>query len=58
MNQKTIIYIFIAVFGGVGGWLGSLVENGNLLGIWGILGGAVGGLLGIWAAMKLTSSDI
>jgi hypothetical protein len=58
MNQKTIIYIFIAIFGGIGSWLGSLLDNGNLFGIWGIIGVTVGGLLGIWAAVKLTSSNI
>lgn len=58
MNQKTIIYLFIALFGGAGSWLGSLLDNGNLFGMWGIIGATVGGLIGIWAAVRLTSSNI
>lgn len=58
MNQKTIIYVFIAIFGAGGGWLGSLLDNGNIFGAWGIIGATVGGLIGIWAAVKLTGGNI
>lgn len=57
MSQKTIIYIFIAIFGAGGSWLGSLLDKGNMFGVWGIIGGTVGGLFGIWVAVKATSGE-
>ena len=57
MSQKTIIYIFIAIFGTAGSWLGSLLDKGNIVGVWGIIGGTIGGLFGIWAAVKATSGE-
>lgn len=57
MSQKTIIYIFIAIFGAAGSWLGSLLDKGNMFGAWGIIGGTIGGLFGIWAAIKATSGE-
>lgn len=57
MSKKTLIYIGIAVFGGLGGYLGSKLD-GNAFGIWGILGSTVGGLFGIWVAIKLSDTSV
>lgn len=51
--NKSVIYIGATVGGLVGGWLGSMLDHGNLLGLWGIVFGAVGGLAGIYAAYKI-----
>lgn len=50
--NKTLIYIGATVGGLVGSWLGSLLDH-SLLGIWGILLGAVGGIAGIYVSYKL-----
>jgi hypothetical protein len=50
--NKTVIYIGATVGGLAGGWIGSLFDH-SLLGLWGILLGMVGGIAGIWAAVKL-----
>jgi hypothetical protein len=55
MSTKTLIYIGITIFGAAGGWLGSLLDHGNIFGIWGILGSMVGGLFGIWVGVKLSN---
>lgn len=36
-----------------GGWLGSLLDGGNFLGVWGIIGSLIGSLGGIWVGFKL-----
>jgi hypothetical protein len=56
MSTKTLIYIGIAIFGTAGGWLGSMLDGGNLFGLWSILGSTVGGLLGIWVGFKIGNS--
>ena len=56
MSTKTLIYIGITVGGLLGGWLGSMIDQGNPFGLWGILFSAVGGFAGIWAGYKLGSS--
>jgi hypothetical protein len=53
MSTKTYIYIGIAIFGSIGAWLGSLIDNGNIFGLWGILLSTVGGIIGIWAGYRL-----
>ena len=57
MSTRTLIYIGIAVGGTLGGWLGSLLDDGNFFGMWGIVLGAVGSLLGIWTGYKLGGSN-
>lgn len=52
--MKAMIWIGITVGGLVGGWAGSLLDNGNMLGLWGILLGVVGSLVGIWAALRFS----
>lgn len=47
MSKKTVL--FFATLGGiVGGYVPMLFGDGNLLDGWGILGGLVGGISGIW----------
>lgn len=53
MEAKTYIYIGIFVGSSLGSWVGSLLDHGNFFGLWGILLGSVGGILGIWAGYTL-----
>lgn len=50
------MWIGITVGGTVGGWLGAAMSHGNWLSAWSILLGAVGSLLGIWAAYKINQN--
>lgn len=52
MSKKTM-YIFLTVGGVVGGYLGSLLDQGAVFGLWGVIGSTVGGLLGIYIAYKI-----
>lgn len=54
--MKLAIGIGVTVGSVVGGWLGSLLDHGNMLGLWGILLGGVGGLVGIWAGYKIAQN--
>lgn len=54
MSSKSLIYLCLFVGSVVGGWLGSLLDGGNLLGVWGFLGGTVGAIIGIWVGYKLS----
>lgn len=56
MSAKTLIYIGILVGGLLGGWLGSLLDGGDIFGVWGIILGTLGSFAGIWAGYKLGSS--
>jgi hypothetical protein len=51
--MKTMIYIGVTVGGIAGGWIGSLIDHGNIFGAWGILLGGVGSIIGIWAGYKI-----
>ena len=51
-RMKALIWLGITIGGGVGGWLGSLLDNSNLLGMWSILFGVIGSLVGIWTAYR------
>jgi hypothetical protein len=53
MLMKKLIYLGIAIGGGIGAWLGALLDKGNGLGGWSLLGSTIGSLLGIWAGYKL-----
>ena len=55
--MKKLIYLGIAIGGTLGGWLGSLLDHGNALGGWAILGGAIGSCIGIWAGYKLGTNS-
>lgn len=45
--MKKFIWLGITVFGGIGGWLGSLLD-GTGFGLWSILLTMVGSLVGVW----------
>lgn len=51
--MKKLIYLGIAVGGGLGAWLGAALDKGNSLGGWSLLGGTIGSFVGIWAGYKL-----
>ena len=48
-----MIWIGIAVGGLMGGWLGSLMDRGSLLGVWSILMGGLGSIVGVLAGYKI-----
>lgn len=47
-----MIFIGIFVCGSIGSWLGSLLDNGNFFGVWGIVLGTIGSFAGIWVGFK------
>lgn len=51
--MKTMIWIGITVGGLVGGWLGALMDHGNMLGAWSILIGGLGSIAGLWLGYKI-----
>jgi len=51
--MKALIYIGLAVGSTLGGLIGSWIDGGNIFGLWGLLLGAVGAIIGIWAGYKL-----
>ena len=51
--MKLMVLIGATVGGIAGGWVGSLLDHGNMLGIWGILLSTIGGIAGIWAGYKI-----
>lgn len=55
MSKKTIISIFAGVGLTVGGLI-PLLWGGDPLGGWSILLGFIGGIVGIWAGVKLSNA--
>lgn len=53
METKT--YIWIGIFAGslVGAWLGSMLDHGSMLGLWGILLSGVGAIAGVFIGYRL-----
>lgn len=51
--DKKIVYIGATIFGALGSFLGSLLDGGSFFGLWGIFGGLLGGILGIFLAYKI-----
>ena len=54
--MKALIWIGLSAGGAPGGLFGSLLDNGNFFGIWGIIGSTLGGIVGIWAGYKIAQS--
>lgn len=53
--NKTIMYLSISIFGGLGGYLPSLLGDNSLLSGWAIVGSTLGGFFGIYIAYKLSN---
>ena len=53
METKRLIYLGIFIGSGLGSWIGSALDHGNFFGVWGIVLGGVGALLGVWGGYKL-----
>jgi hypothetical protein len=56
MESKTYIWLGIFIGGAIGAGLGSLLDHGNIFGLWGILLSGVGSIAGIYIAYKLSLS--
>lgn len=55
--MKLMILIGITVGGTIGSWLGAtLLDQGNWLGGWSILLGAIGSFAGVWAGYRAGQS--
>ncbi len=54
--MKLMIFICIAVFGTLGGWIGAAISNGNWFSGWSILFSAIGSFFGIWVGFKMGNS--
>ncbi len=52
--NKTMMYLMISIFGGIGGYLPALLGDRSLFSGWAILGSTVGGLVGVYVAYKLS----
>ncbi len=52
--NKTILWLSITIFGGIGGWLPSLLGDSSMLSGWAILGSTIGGVFGIFAAKYIS----
>jgi hypothetical protein len=51
--MKLLILTSLTIFSILGGWLGSLIDGGNIFGMWGLLLSTVGAFLGIFIGYKL-----
>jgi len=54
--MKLLISVSVLVFGSLGGWLGSLMDSGNMFGGWSILGTIIGSIFGIWMGVKAVNA--
>lgn len=52
-SEKTVLWIFVTIFGAVFGYLPVLLFKADPLGAESIIGGMVGGLFGIWLWYKV-----
>ena len=50
--NKSVIYIGATIGGTLGSVAGGMIDH-SAFGLWGIMLGGVGGILGIWAAYKI-----
>jgi len=51
--SKKLVYLLAGIGGTLGGYIGSVIDNGNFLGLWGLILSTAGGLAGIFIAYKL-----
>jgi cytochrome c oxidase subunit IV len=52
MSTKTLIWTFLVIFSTIGSYLPSLFGL-DMFSLWSIIGGALGGILGIYVGYKL-----
>ena len=52
--NKSVILFFASVGGLVGGYIPYVFGDHDLLDIWSILGGLVGGIVGIWLGVIIS----
>jgi hypothetical protein len=52
---KSMYMLGVIIGGGIGGYLPSLF-GADYFSLWGILGSAIGGILGIWLIYKIYTS--
>lgn len=52
LYMKGLIGLGILIGGGIGTWIGMMMDHGNGFGLWSIVMSTVGSLLGIWGAIK------
>jgi len=50
--MKTFIWVGIFLGGLLGGWIGSMLDHGNMLCAWSLILSTVGSLVGIWAGIQ------
>ena len=50
--MKLLIGLGIVVCGGLGSWLGAMLDGGNMFGGWSILFSTLGSFAGIWVGYK------
>jgi hypothetical protein len=51
--NKTIMYLFITIGGMIGAYLPTLF-GADGFSLWSVIGSTIGGLVGIWAAYKIS----
>ena len=56
MQTKTLIWIGMTIGSITGGYIGSLLDHGNMIGLWSIVFSTSGALGGIWAGYKIGTS--
>lgn len=54
--MKLMIWVGLSLGGLAGGWLGAMLDHGNYLGGWSIIGTAVGSLIGVWIGFKIAQN--
>lgn len=52
--NKRVLLLFATIFGFLGGYLPVLFGDQNILDGWGILGGLIGGIFGIWLGVYVS----
>ncbi len=52
--NKTVLYIFITIGGGIGGYLPVLFGDSSMFLGWSILGSTIGSIVGIFLAKKVS----
>ncbi len=50
---KSLVYLLVFIFGTIGSYIPTLWGDNNFLSGWSILGGLIGGLFGVWVAIKV-----